>query len=122
MASYVSDDTLNIAVDAITDQTVQVRVHSGSPGNSGTSNRIGSASVDHPASEWTAGAGGVAETNTDSAFGVLDSSNSQTVTHYSLWASTTFLSWGDLASSVTVAAGESFTINSGTVEFRASRP
>ena len=122
MASYVSDATLNQAVDAITNQTIQVRVHSASPGNAGTSARIGSSSVDHAAAQWTAGSGGVSETTVDSAFGVLDSANSQTVTHYSLWASTTFLSWGDLASSVTVAAGESFTINSGTIEFRASRP
>ena len=99
-----------------------MRVHSASPGNNGTTGRIGTSSVDHPAAQWTAGSGGVSETTVDSAFGVLDSSNSQTVTHYSLWASTTFLSWGDLASSVTVAAGESFTINSGTIEFRASRP
>ena len=122
MASYVSDATLNQAVDAITDQTIQVRAHSGPPGSTGTANRIGTASVDHPAAEWSDGSGGVSETTVDSELGVLDSANRQTVTHYSLFAGTTFLLWADLASPVTIGAGQSFTISRGTVEVRVTRP
>ena len=40
MANYMSEAALNLAADRIVAMTVQVRIYSGGPGNSGTANRI----------------------------------------------------------------------------------
>ena len=122
MANYMSEAALNLAADRIVSMTVQVRIYSGGPGNSGTANRIPNVSVDHPGDEWTDAAGGVAETNVNSVFGVLDAANAQTVMAYGCFVGNIFLGWADLVNPITVAAGESFTLNSGTVECRFQRP
>ena len=122
MASYVPDTTLNIAANTVTNTTIQVRIHTASPGNNGTASRIGTVSADHPASEWTDAAAGVSETTVASAFGVLSTTLETTVTHYSLWDGVNFRGWGDLTTPLVVAAGESASLNAGTVEFRFMRP
>ena len=127
MAFYVSDSTLNEAADKIVDATVEVRLHSNSPGNAGTNNRIGSVSADVAASGWTAASGGIAETSADTLFGVLDASNAQTVRAYSLWKGGAFKGWADVYQvgtttvGVAVAAGESFKLNSGQVQVEITR-
>ena len=122
MASYVSNHTLNLAADQATNRTVEVRVHSGAPGNAGTGNRIGTVSEDVAAGGWTAAASGVSETTGDTEFGVLSTSQSNTVTAYSLWDGANFMGWADLAADIVVAANESFTLSAGTVEFEFARP
>ena len=62
MASYMSEAGLNIAANAITSATVTLRPHTGAPGNSGTSNQVGSVTVAVPASGWTPAAAGVSQT------------------------------------------------------------
>ena len=121
MASYMSEAGLNIAANAITSATVTLRPHTGSPGNSGTSNQVGSVTVAVPASGWTPAAAGVSQTRAQTSFGVL-SASSVRVSHYSLWQGATFLGWADLAAAITVAAGRSFVLTAGTVRFRFARP
>ena len=122
MASYASDALLNLAADAATAQTIQIRLHSGAPGDAGTANRVAGVSVDVAAGGWTAAAGGVSETTADAAFGVLSASASVTVRAYSLWRGSTFLGWADLTGAVTVAANESFSLRMGTVQVEFQRP
>ncbi len=121
MASYASNSLLNIAANAATASAITVRLHTGTPGNSGTANQVSGASVSVAANGWTAASGGVSETTADTSFGVLSATASTTVTHYSLWQGSTFLGWADLTSSVTVAANEAFSLVGGTVEVQFSR-
>ena len=122
MANYVANAALNSAADALTSQTIAVRIHDGTPGNAGTENRIGAHSVNVAAGGWTAASGGVSENSADVAFGVLSTSASNTVRAYSLWRGNTFLGWADLDNAITVAANESFLINARTIDITFARP
>ena len=128
MASYMSNSALNDAANDATSGTISIRLHDGAPGNSGTSNRIGSIEEDVAAAGWTAAASGVSETTADTNFGVLDASNSVDVEAYSLWDGSTFKGWADVFQpgtttvGVTVAAGRTFTLSAGTVQFEFARP
>ena len=122
MASYMSDYTLNLAADHVTDRTIQLRAHSGSPGNNGTANRIGAASVDVAAAGWGAAAAGSSDIDADAEFGVLDAGNANTVTAISKWAGANFLGWADMTADVVVAANEEFTLNAGQVSVDFTRP
>ena len=117
MASLAPEVTLNVAADAVTSQALSVRLHSGAPGNAGTANRIGTVSATVPANGWTAADDGSSTNASAVAFGVLDSSNAQTVRAYSLWQGSTFRGWGDMASAVTVPANSAFTINANTIGY-----
>ena len=122
MASYMSDAGLNIAADAISAATVTVRPHTGAPGDSGTSNQVGSVTTDVAAAGWTPAAAGVSQTTAQTSFGVLSAGSIKSVSHYSLWKGATFLGWADLVATIRVPAGESFVLNAGTVRFRFARP
>ena len=122
MASYASTALLNIAADAATAQAIEVHLHSGAPGNAGSTNRIGTVAATVAATGWTAAASGASETTAATAFGVLSTSAMQTVRAYSLWRGRTFLGWADLASPVAVAANEAFTLAAGSVEIQFARP
>ena len=128
MASYLAGESLNRASDHLTSGSREVRLHSDAPGNAGTSNRIGTIAEDVAATGWTDASSGVAETSADINFGVLDTVNEVTVDAYSVWDGSDFLGWGDVYQpgtttvGVTVAAGRTFTLSSGTVEFSFSRP
>ena len=128
MASYLSGESLNRASDHLTSGSREVRLHSDAPGNAGTTNRIGTIAEDVNAAGWTDASSGVAETSADINFGVLDTVNEVTVDAYSVWDGSDFLGWGDVYQpgtttvGVTVAAGRTFTLSSGTVEFSFSRP
>ena len=128
MASYMADYGLNLAATELTERTLQVRLHDGAPSSMGTTNRIGSVSVDHPSSEFAAAASGVAATNVATAFGVLDAGNAQTVRAYTLWDGANFVGWADVYQpgtttvGVAVAAGAAFNLASGQVRVRFTRP
>ena len=122
MAVYMHNNALNIAADAVTNRTISIRIHDGAPGNSGTNNRIGSHEEDVAASGWTAAANGRSENNAAVAFGVLSSGSSNTVRAVTFWDGNTFLGWADLASDVTVAANETFTLQANTVDIVFARP
>ena len=116
----LADYGLNIAADAITNRTIQVRLHTGNAGTNGTSNVITGAAEDVAASGWGVASGGDAS-NTDAIdFGVLSTNNSFDVSHYSTWDGSDFVGRESLTASVTVAANETFSINAGTVTFMGS--
>ena len=121
MASYMSDYTLSLAADHATDRTIQLRAHSASPGNSGTDNRIGAASVDVGAAGWSAAAAGSSDIDANAEFGVLDSGGDNTVTHISKWAGVNFMGWSTMAADVVVDQNEEFTLNAGQVAFQFER-
>ena len=122
MAVYMHNNALNIAADAVTNRTISIRIHDGAPGNSGTNNRIGSHEEDVAASGWTTAANGRSENSAAVSFGVLSSSDSHTVEAVTFWDGSTFLGWADLASNVTVAANETFTLQANTVDIVFARP
>ena len=121
MANYVSNAALNIAVNELSGRTISVKAHDGAPGNNGANNQVSGAEVDHSSAQWTPGSAGVSETTVDTEFGVLDANAETTVRAYSTWDGATFLGWADLVADIIVGAGESFSIDAGTVEFRFSR-
>lgn len=121
MASFVSNYTLNRVANDVTSETVTVKLHTASPGSAGLSGTISGASEDVAAAGWTAASGGVSETTADTEFGVLSTSSTNIVTIYSLWHGANFIGWADLASSITVAANEEFTITAGTIELEFAR-
>lgn len=122
MASLAPEATLNVAADAVTAQTLTVRLHSGAPGNAGTANRIGTATATVAAAGWSAADDGSSTNASAVAFGVLDSSNAQTVRAYSLWQGNTFRGWGDMASAVTVPANSAFTITANSIGYTFASP
>ena len=122
MASFISDSMLNDMADGGVSSNLTARAHSASPGNSGTSSRIGTSTATLTASNWGNASGGDVTYNDDADFGVIDSGNNRTVTHISIWnaANTAFKFWVDMDSSVAVTAGGEFTVNTGTIELQGS--
>ena len=104
----------------VTNRTLQVRLHTGAPGANATANAITGAEQDVAAAGWDSAAGGVAENASDINFGVLSTSDSNTVTHYSVWNGATPILTESLAASVTVAANETFKINANTIDLTAA--
>lgn len=122
MASFISNSLLNDMADAGVSSNLTARVHSASPGTSGTASRIGTSTATLTASSWGNASGGDVTYNDDAGFGVIDSATNRTVTHISIWNSgnNTFKFWVDLVSSVAVTAGGDFTANTGTIELQGS--
>ena len=87
----LSDYTLNLCATEITDRTVQVRLHTGAPGNSGTANVITGAAEDVAAAGWSAASGGDSSNSAAIDFGVLSTSDTVVVSHYSVWGWVDFM-------------------------------
>ena len=123
MAVYMHNNALNIAADAVTNRTISIRIHDGAPGNSGTNNRIGSHEEDVAASGWTAASSGRSENSRGRGLrrAVLGQHQHRPGRHL-LGRVNTFLGWADLASDVTVAANETFTLQANTVDIVFARP
>ena len=111
----LSTGELNRVADDITASAMEVRVHTGDPGANGTANRVGTASASLAAATWSPASSGSSTYNAAAALGVLDTTNNQTVTWYSIFRSTTFVGREEFSASVTVIAGGTFTINTGTI-------
>ena len=65
-------------------------------------------------------ASGDVQYNDDVDFGVLDAGNQQVVTHWSVFRGTDPVAFGSLASAITVVAGGTFQINTGTIRLLGS--
>ena len=117
----IADEALNIAVNAITNRTISVHLHDGAPGDACTGNRIGTVSTDVASTGWSAGSGGISDNVGAVAMGVLSTTDSNTVTAYSLFDGNACLGWANFASSVAVGANESFSINAGTIDITFGR-
>lgn len=107
MGTVTTTAAKNAAVDAITGQVTLVKLHSGSPGSAGTANVITDAEV---AATYAAASGGSASINGTPSVPVDGGTVGSpiTVSHISLWNSTTFLAHKDYA------ASQDFTVD-GTV-------
>ena len=116
----LSDYALNLAADHLAGRTIQVRLHTGEPGNAGTANAISGATADVAASGWSNAASGDVSNVAAIDFGVLSTTASNDVSHYSIWDGTNFMGSESLASTVTVAANETFSINAGTLQIMGS--
>ena len=115
MANYTAAGLHNEAANDVTAETITVRLHTGSTGNSGNNNQIAGATANVPSSSWSSASGGRSQTAAALDFGVLSTSQENTVRAYSLWKGATFLGWADLVADVAVAANETFSLNAGTV-------
>lgn len=115
-----TDYTQNINANAVTDRTIQVRLHTGDAGNNGTSNTIAGATADVAAAGWSTAAAGDSTNASAIDFGVLSTSDSFNVSHYSCWDGANFMGREALTSPVTVAANETFSINAQTVTWTGS--
>ena len=115
MASFVSSFLLNEGANAATASTLSVRVYSTAAVDA-DSGRIGTVSVDHPASEWTAASGGESETTVATEYSELDAANSVTVRSYAVYRGNNRLFRADLTAAVVVAAGAPFRLRAGTVK------
>ena len=116
----LSTTELNRLADSIVASAMTARPHDGNPGNNGANNRIGTASAALAASSWSGASSGDVMYNAAAAFGVLDAANSQDVTWFSLWRGNAFVHREQMSATVTVAAGGTFTINSGTIVLNGS--
>lgn len=115
----LSTYALNLMANELVNRTIEVRIHTGAPGTSGTDNVITEPDDNWPtvtAAGWSDAASGVVDNTADVSFGILDDTDELIITHYSLWDGTNFLGSGSLSSSATVGANEVFRINAGTID------
>ena len=111
---------LNLAADELTGRTVTIKLHTGDPGSAGTDNAVSGAEEDVAASGWSDASSGRTANSSAVSFGVLSTSGSTTVSHYSLWDSSNLMGYDSLSADVTVAANESFSLNADTAAFNLS--
>lgn len=114
------DAELNRLANDISASALTAYAHTGAPGNNGTANRVAGVSAALAAANWSAAAGGDVAYNQAISFGVLHASNAITVTHISLFRGNAYVGFVALASSTAVAAGSSFSVNSGTLQVNLS--
>ena len=72
------------------------------------------------ASGWSAASGGDSTNSAAIDFGVLSTTDSFDVSHYSCWDGANFMGREALTSTVTVAANETFSINAQTLTWTGS--
>lgn len=116
----LTDAELNRIVNEITDDAWTAYAHTGAPGNLGTANRIPSVSATLAAASWSEGASGDVRYNQPIAFGVLDAAQARTVTHITCFRGADYVGYAAMSSNVVVAAGSSFSVNSGTLRINGS--
>ena len=115
--AIVSSFLLNKMADAAVDDDWTARAHTGNPGNNGASNRItGAPTPTLTAANWTAASAGDTNYGADLAFGVLDSGTARSVTWLSLYEGGSWVGNIEMDATVVVAAGGTFTVNSGTID------
>ena len=116
--AIVSTFLLNKMTDAAVADAWTARAHTGDPGNNGTSNRIAASSVAAVAAgNWANASAGDVTYDADLAFGVIDASNARTVSWLSFYEGGSWTGNIEITPNVAVAAGGTFTVNSGTIDF-----
>ena len=101
-----ANTALETAADAIADRVTAVGLHTGAPGANGTSNEVSGSNYSRASTTGTAWteSNGVSSNNAVVQFAVPTGSWG-TVSHFSLWASTTFLGSESVTTSRTVNTG-----------------
>lgn len=120
----LSGTELDRIANDIVASDLTIRVHTGAPGNAGTANRANTTGLPQTldAASWNQVSDGSGDVTYGAAvaFGVIDSANATTLTHYSIFRGAAFVASETLAASTTVPAGGVFQINSGTVRVNGS--
>ena len=112
---------LNRNTDQIVEDDLLCYAHTGNPGTAGTSNRVSGLSAQTlPFASWSTATNGDAQYDADVDFGVLSTTQSTTVTHYSLFRVGARVGYETLQAPVTVVANGTFSINSGTIRIDGS--
>ena len=112
---------LNRVADDISANAMVAYAHTAAPSDGDPDNaRINSTGIAMAAANWSAAASGDVTYNDDVDFGVLDAANQQVVTHWSVFRGTDPVAFGSLASAITVVAGGTFQINTGTIRLLGS--
>ena len=112
----LSTTELNRLANYITASDLILYAHTANPGTNGTTGRLTTPTVALDDANWSVASNGDVDYEADAEFGVLDSSNQRVITYWSVWRSTAFVASGAMASSVTVTAGGTFKINTGTIQ------
>lgn len=95
--------------------------HTAAPTDADNDNgRINSTGIALDDANWSAASAGDVQYDADVDFGVLDSANERVVTHWSVFRGNAAVAYGALASSITVVAGGTFKINTGTIRLLGS--
>ena len=111
---------LNRTANYMTASDMECRLHTADPGGAGVNNRIGTLEATLANANWSDANGGMCQYDATVSFGVIDSNNEQTIAWYSLWRGTEFSYSSAFQSSVTVSAGASFSINTGSISITLS--
>ena len=120
---YISAYGLNWLATQVAGQAITISLHTGAPGNAGTSNELATtggaayARLAVAASSWSATN---AVTDNDANIVVFTPNATDAgsiVTHVGYWFSTNFFGWVELAAPVTLVASTPFTILAGTADF-----
>ena len=103
---------LDAIADRISMDGMVAYAHTAAPSDGDPDNaRINSTGIAMAAGSWSAASGGDVQFDAVVDFGVLDASNQQVVTHWSIFRGTDAVAFGSLASAITVVAGGTFQIN-----------
>lgn len=122
LANLVTNYTKNIALDAVTDRTIQVRPHTSDPGSAGTTgqyNSNGISNVDVTAANWTAASGAVVDNSTLLDFGDYTGTTDVTINHFSLWDGTNHMYNVELTSPKTLSTGDALQASIGELNLTA---
>ena len=121
----LSATELNRIADAIVASTITVFLHTGAPGANGTANRVTAgggafaAGVAVAAAGWTAASSGDVQNVSAVNYGTATGGDPGTVTFWSAFRGAAFVGSGAVTST-TVRDGDTFSINSGEVQFLGS--
>ena len=116
----------NRLADSIVASDLTARVHTGDPGNNNAANRIGTITAVAAASMFSAAATGDVMYTADLLFGILDANVDQDVTWWSLSRGNAAVCRGRTVDAsnnpetVTVQAGGTFQLNTGTIRIMGS--
>ena len=121
----LSATELNRIADAIVASTITVFLHTGAPGANGTANRVTAgggafaAGVAVAPAGWTAASSGDVQNVSAVNYGTATGGDPGTVTFWSAFRTAAFVGSGAVTST-TVRDGDTFSINSGEVQFLGS--
>ena len=120
MANNVSDKAKNIAADAMVAASIETFLHDSSvPNGDGANNRINAVPKTLAAGRFGSASGGTVETANAEGFGVLSTTQSNTVMAISarLASDDGFLWEADMTADVAVGANEQFEMDAGGIGF-----
>ena len=113
---------LNRLADSIVAADLTMYVHTGNPGDNGTSNRVAGVSATLAAANWSNAASGDVAYNADINIRQLHASNQITPTFLTLFRGGAFVSEHSLGAGEAIPGGDGMVIDSGTLQINGSTP